>query len=937
MKNATLLIILLLSLTSEIFGQTPTWLWAKSGDSKSNSYANGLVTDSTGNIYITGYFTGDSITFGNFTLFNSKKTSSSDLYIVKYDPNGKVLWATKSIGNKAEISNSITIDKSGYIYVAGYFDSDSLKFGNIILTNSMKHPTIFIAKFDLNGKAIWAKKAGGNDNDRAKSIAASSDGNIYVTGFFCSLNLILGKDTLIKKGSADAFVAKFDSSGNVIWAKSAKYSNGNSIATDRNNNAYVIGYFYDSTVTFGKYILTNASIGLDIFTVKYNPAGNVIWAKSAGGDDVDDGLAITTDKFSNIYIGGYFLSPKITFGNKKYNNQGNRNLFLVKYDSMGNIIWVNTTGGRNDAATYGITTDTTGNIYITGYFTSPIIKFGNFTLTNYSLLSRQDLFVTKYDSSGNIKWAISAYGKGTEQSNSINIDLFQNIYITGQYQNSEIGFCKNKLDSTGSWDVFVAKLVYCTLPKPIISIIGDTTFCQGDSVILTSSSAYGNLWSDSSLKTSLNIKKSGVYYVKVTDSFCCSFTSANVTITVLPKPTTPAITQSGDTTFCLGDSVILTSSIAFAYQWSDSSQNKSVTVKNSGNYSVTVSDSFGCKASSQQVNVTVFPAPVGGFNINQTPQTLIGNNFIFTNISSSPSGSTLNHLWDFGDGITSILTSPSHTYTTFGTFDIKLVVTNAEGCKDSITKQVVVLSGITVTVDFTVSSFCVGDTVYFKNNSTITPPDIFLNFLWDFGDGSTIIRKEPKHIYTTAGKYIINLVALTAFGFKDTLIDTIEIFTDPIVTITASPNTIVIPGNPVTLTTIGLYDQLLWYNNSTTNTVIVTTEGKYWVTASYNNGCKSSDTIFLIKGEISVPDVVNVITPNGDGINDMLVIKNIDLIKPCKLSIYNRWGDELFSNSDYQNNWEGIYKGKILPEGTYYYALETKDGKVYKGAVNILK
>ena len=83
--------------------------------------------------------------------------------------------------------------------------------------------------------------------------------------------------------------------------------------------------------------------------------------------------------------------------------------------------------------------------------------------------------------------------------------------------------------------------------------------------------------------------------------------------------------------------------------------------------------------------------------------------------------------------------------------------------------------------------------------------------------------------------------------------------------------------------------------------------------------------------------MVTVFTPNGDGINDKMVIKNIDLIQPCKLGVYNRWGDELYSTKDYQNNWNGTYKGKSLPEGSYYYVLETKEGKVYKGAVNILR
>jgi gliding motility-associated-like protein len=82
---------------------------------------------------------------------------------------------------------------------------------------------------------------------------------------------------------------------------------------------------------------------------------------------------------------------------------------------------------------------------------------------------------------------------------------------------------------------------------------------------------------------------------------------------------------------------------------------------------------------------------------------------------------------------------------------------------------------------------------------------------------------------------------------------------------------------------------------------------------------------------------MTIITPNGDGINDLWKVEEIKQYQPCKLVIYSRWGDELFSDNNYNNTWDGTYKGKTLPEGTYYFVLETADGKVYKGAINILK
>ena len=298
----------------------------------------------------------------------------------------------------------------------------------------------------------------------------------------------------------------------------------------------------------------------------------------------------------------------------------------------------------------------------------------------------------------------------------------------------------------------------------------------------------------------------------------------------------------------------------------------------------------------------------------------------------------MNFNWDFGDGNTSIAANPTHSYAAVAAYKVTLIASSVGSCADTMSDSVFVMLDPGITVSFSVKNACVGDTVLFKNTSTVNPPDSFLNFFWDFGDGNqTIVKDDPRHIYSLAGTYYVTLAVLTKLGNKDTLIDTMEVYPSPSVNITAMPDTIAIQGRPITLTANGTYDQLLWWDNSNLQTVNVLTQGKYWVTATFNNGCKSSDTIELTKGDSKGFEIVNGISPNGDGINEMLVIKNIDLIKPCKLSIFNRWGDELYSSKDYQNNWNGTYKGKTLPEGSYYYLIETRDGKIYKGAVNIMK
>jgi gliding motility-associated-like protein len=435
----------------------------------------------------------------------------------------------------------------------------------------------------------------------------------------------------------------------------------------------------------------------------------------------------------------------------------------------------------------------------------------------------------------------------------------------------------------------------------------------------------------------------------VTDTIGCKDTfSKHTWVHVHPEPL--ANFSVNDSSQCLNGNVfaLLNNSTiksgTFSQTWDFADGYN--TVSYNANHSYSLADSYmikllivsdwACKDSILR-KVYVRPEPKASFTINLNPQYKSGNKFIFTSNSVISSGN-LQYFWDFGDGNSDISVNPIHSYSNSGTYYVKLIVSSDYGCADTFYDSAIVLKFTKINLSFTSLNGCVGIPVNFKNASTVAPPDSFINFLWDFGDGNqTIILDDPQHIYTSPGSYIITFIGLTAFGNKDTLTDTIEIYPSPTVVITAVPDTISIPGRPVTLTASGLYDLLLWSDNSTGSSITANMEGKFWVTAAYNNGCKSSDTIELTKGENKQIDVMNVITPNGDGINDKLVIKNIDRIQPCKFAIYNRWGDEIYSTDNYQNNWVGTYNGKALPEGTYYFVVVAKDGKVYKGAVNILK
>ncbi|MFC1731206.1 gliding motility-associated C-terminal domain-containing protein [candidate division KSB1 bacterium] len=261
------------------------------------------------------------------------------------------------------------------------------------------------------------------------------------------------------------------------------------------------------------------------------------------------------------------------------------------------------------------------------------------------------------------------------------------------------------------------------------------------------------------------------------------------------------------------------------------------------------------------------------------------------------------------------------------------IVTNTGGA-NAIYKQITVHE--MPIPDFSFSVPCFGDSTEFVNLSTISN-DSIINLLWKFGDGfETDLLENPKHQYPAPGTYNVTLRPLSSNGCADSIIKTIEIFPAPTLTLLFSGDTIFYEGKNVTIEVLENYPGYTWSTGDTTSSITVYETGTYSVEILDSNGCtktKSVDVIVLEKEQL-VP--MTLITPNGDGHNDLWFIDHIEACSQSEVTIYNRWGDEVYNNKGYDNNWDGKYEGSVLPEGTYYYVIDC-DGQIYKGAVNILK
>ncbi len=496
MKKKNLLItILAVVLTTNVFAQAPNWQWAKSAGGSDVDCGLVIAVDGSGNSYVTGYFQSATITFGTTTLTNAN-AGNTDMFVVKYDAAGNVVWAKSAGGSDEEWGYDIAVDGGGNSYVTGYFQSATITFGTTTLTNANAgFKDMFVVKYDAVGNVVWAKSAGGSDEEWGSGIAVDGGGNSYVTGYFQSTSITFGTTTLTNAGAGntdmDMFVVKYDAAGNVVWAKSAGGSDeewGLGIAVDGGGNCYVTGGFQSATITFGTTTLTNANAGFtDMFVVKYDAAGNVVWAKSAGGSNDDFGFGIAVDGGGNSYVTGYFQSTSITFGTTTLTNAGagNADMFVVKYDATGNVVWVKSAGGSDEEWGSGIAVDGGGNSYVSGYFQSATITFGPTTLTNAGA-GNADMFVVKYDATGNVVWAKSVGGSDDDFGGGIAVDGGGNCYVTGGFQSATITFGTTTLTNAGAGneDMFVAKLnlinnvneisqdnLFSVFPNPAQSVI----------------------------------------------------------------------------------------------------------------------------------------------------------------------------------------------------------------------------------------------------------------------------------------------------------------------------------------------------------------------------------------------------------------------------------------------------------------------------------
>ena len=387
-------------------------------------------------------------------------------------------WAGSLGGSGDDRGNAMVTDPAGNCYTTGSFEG-SADFdpgpGQYILT-SQGQDDIYVQKSDKNGNFIRAISMGGaGDQDRGESIAIDNNDHIYVTGSFegtVDFDPGPGSHFLTSHGGSDFFVLKLDADANFVWAVNIGgegYEYSRFITTDHSGGVIITGSMNSFSADFdpgpGTHFLSMTE-GV-IFILKLDSAANFIWAKNMGGMISTDyftwGRSVCLDNQQNIYATGVFGGVSdFDPGNGTYNltSHGNNDAFILKLDVNGNFIWAKNVGSTGDDRGESIKTDLSGNLYICGSFRNTA-DFdpgpADFELTSEG---QSDIFILKLDASGNFIWARSMGSWDYDYANSLAIDAYNDIYITGGF-NETVDFDPNSgvynLTSFGSHDVFVEK------------------------------------------------------------------------------------------------------------------------------------------------------------------------------------------------------------------------------------------------------------------------------------------------------------------------------------------------------------------------------------------------------------------------------------------------------------------------------------------------
>lgn len=755
-----------------------TVLWAqKAGGSATGGVMDigtSISTDQTGNVYVTGSFMCETITFDTITVTNNSSTYTSDIFIAKYNAAGAVQWVRTAGGLQDDNAESISTDASGNIYISGVFESDPATFGNNTISAIGNGNNLFIAKYDPLGTCLWVQKAGSTISLTCIVyncvLNVSNSGDAYITGAYASSTISFDGNNYSAGGSYNLFIAKYTTNGVFQWVQTVVGANitpsiaSKDIAIDNSGNAYITGWF-TGTSAYGTSLPPNGgNWDYVVFIAKYDASGVFQWVKTGGGNGLDEGAGVSLDPAGNAYItgklygGAFSNNPNVMFDNIAVTvGGGEYPVFVAKYNPSGTIQWVlNNIGNflQGNFYHYGISeahaiTVNNGNAYITGSTSAGI--FGSDTLTEQGNANYRSLFVAKISQLITQPIAGSPLCAGA----SLNVPFT----ITSPFNSGNV-FTAELSDSSGSF------------ANPVS--IGTLNGVNSGTIAATIPS---------------NTLTGSIYRIRVKSSDPAGNGQMNTADLVING--LPTVVQSPDSiTACVGDPVtfsVMAIGAGLSYQWQLDNGNGFSNLSNSGIYSNVTTSSltisgvtanmssyqYRCivsgtclpSATSSSATLTVNPVPV----ITSQPmdQTVCAGNGLSFSVTAT---NALSYQWQVNTGsgfynlnnnypysnVTSATLSVSAGQSYMNNYSYRCLIS---GCFNSDAAILTVNTAPNITSQPTSKIECVGGNLTFNLSATGTN----LTYQWKVNTGNGIFTNLTNGgMYSNVNTAILSISGITS-------------------------------------------------------------------------------------------------------------------------------------------------------------------------------
>ncbi len=424
-------------------------LWQKGVGGSGDDQATSVVSDRSGNVYVTGVFVG-SVDFGGGALVSA---GLGDMFLVKYDPAGKLVFAKRFGNNQQDSGARLAIDSANNVVLLGSFQG-AVDFGGGPL-NSAGGADLVVAKFSPTGQHLWSRRYGGIlTEDPPYGLAVDTHDNVFVTAVFAG-QVDFGTGPIDAYNGVDSVLFKTAADGTTSWVRRIGgngYERIGGVTTDRLDNVIIAGSFSE-VIDFGSGFVTADNRHKDGFVAKYGPDNTLAWVRRMSGYSPDTGYptGIASDSAGNLTVTGWF-NGGIDLGSGPLSCSGQYDGFVGKYAPDGRPLWSIRVGGTDSDQSYGIAVDAAGFSVITGSFRGAA-DFGGGLRTSAGY---QDVFVAKYNPSGSHVWSRTMGGKDTEEGLAAALDPLGNVLLSGYYQGTP-DFGSGPLPAATGQDLFVVK------------------------------------------------------------------------------------------------------------------------------------------------------------------------------------------------------------------------------------------------------------------------------------------------------------------------------------------------------------------------------------------------------------------------------------------------------------------------------------------------